>query len=61
MVLDPGDSAKSRELMSIDPSPIRILIVDDQAILRQGIAALVTVMCSPSTAVTTVPMPSREG
>ncbi len=27
--------------MSIDPSPIRILIVDDHAILRQGIAALV--------------------
>jgi DNA-binding NarL/FixJ family response regulator len=27
--------------MSIDPSPIRILTVDDHAILRQGIAALV--------------------
>ena len=27
--------------MSIDPNPIRILTVDDHAILRQGIAALV--------------------
>jgi DNA-binding NarL/FixJ family response regulator len=41
MVLDSGYSARSRELMSIDPSPIRILTVDDHAILRQGIAALV--------------------
>src|ERR1700694_3178724 len=41
MVLDSGYSARSRELMSIDPSPIRILTVDDHALLRQGIAALV--------------------
>ena len=41
MVLDSGYSARSRELMSIDPSRIRILTVDDHAILRQGIAALV--------------------
>ena len=41
MVLDSGYSARSRELMNIDPSPIRILTVDDHAILRQGIAALV--------------------
>ena len=41
MVLDSGYSARSRELMSIDPSRIRILTVDDHALLRQGIAALV--------------------
>jgi DNA-binding NarL/FixJ family response regulator len=27
--------------MSIDPGPTRVLTVDDHAILRQGIAALV--------------------
>src|ERR1700676_499462 len=31
--------------MSIDPSPIRILAVDDHALLRQGIAALVNAEC----------------
>src|ERR1700676_5147486 len=31
--------------MSIDPSPIRILSVDDHALLRQGIAALVNAEC----------------
>lgn len=31
--------------MSTDPSPIRILIVDDHALLREGIAALVNAEC----------------
>lgn len=41
MIRDPGYPARSRELMSIDPSPIAILIVGDHATLHQGIAALV--------------------
>src|ERR1039457_3014614 len=41
IVLDSGCSAKRRKLMNIDPSPIRILTVDDHALLREGIAALV--------------------
>src|SRR6202166_620558 len=45
MVLDSSYSVRSREVMSIDPSPIRILAVDDHALLRQGIAALVNAEC----------------
>lgn len=41
MVLDLSCSARSREVMSIGHSPIRILAVDDHALLRQGIAVLV--------------------
>src|SRR6202167_5941432 len=40
MVLDSGCSER-RGFMSISPSPIRILTVDDHALLREGIAALV--------------------
>jgi DNA-binding NarL/FixJ family response regulator len=36
-----SDYAARREVMSIDPRPIRILTVDDHALLRGGIAALV--------------------
>src|ERR1035441_562323 len=40
MVLDSGCSER-RGFMSISPSVIRILTVDDHALLREGIAALV--------------------
>src|SRR5260370_31079476 len=36
-----GCSAKRREFMRSDSGPIRILTVDDHALLREGIAALV--------------------
>jgi DNA-binding NarL/FixJ family response regulator len=38
---DSGDSAEKRELMRTDAAPIRVLTVDDHALLREGIAALV--------------------
>src|SRR5437667_8539036 len=41
MPADSGYSAKRREFMRIDSGPIRILTVDDHALLREGIAALV--------------------
>src|SRR5260370_13833623 len=40
MTQDSGYSAR-REVMSINPRPIRILSVDDHPLLREGIAALV--------------------
>src|SRR5882672_9598416 len=40
MTQDSGYSAR-REVMSINPKPIRILSVDDHPLLREGIAALV--------------------
>src|SRR5271156_6102661 len=40
MAMDSGCSEK-QEFMSISPSPIRILTVDDHPLLREGIAALV--------------------
>jgi DNA-binding NarL/FixJ family response regulator len=42
MPADSGYFAKGRELMDPDPRPIRILTVDDHALLRAGIAALVS-------------------
>ena len=41
MPADSGCSAKRQELMRADSEPIRILTVDDHALLREGIAALV--------------------
>src|SRR5467141_2015231 len=41
MPTDSGFSAKRWELMRADSSPIRILTVDDHALLLEGIAALV--------------------
>src|SRR5258708_9575760 len=41
MPADSGFSAKRWELMRTDSSPIRILTVDDHALLLEGIAALV--------------------
>lgn len=41
MATDSSYSA-SREVMTTDPKPIRILTVDDHALLREGIAALVS-------------------
>src|SRR4030088_584613 len=41
MPADSGFSAKGREPMRTDSGPIRVLTVDDHALLRQGIAALV--------------------
>src|SRR5712691_6916391 len=41
MAADSGFSAEGREPMPADAGPIRILTVDDHALLRQGIAALV--------------------
>src|SRR6266852_5418597 len=41
MPTDSGFSARGRELMRADSSPIRILTVDDHALLLEGIAALV--------------------
>src|SRR5712664_2690611 len=41
MPADSGFSARGREPMPADSGPIRILTVDDHALLRQGIAALV--------------------
>src|SRR6202158_4628609 len=40
MAQDSGYTAR-REVMSINPKPIRILSVDDHPLLREGIAALV--------------------
>src|SRR5258708_19861595 len=40
MAQDSGYSAR-REVMSINPKPIRVLSVDDHPLLREGIAALV--------------------
>src|SRR5882672_4365934 len=42
MPADSGFSARGREPMPADSSPIRILTADDHALLRQGIAALVS-------------------
>src|SRR5260370_13844291 len=44
MTQDSGYSAR-REVMSINPRPIRILSVDDHPLLRDGIAALVNAEC----------------
>src|SRR6266436_9161581 len=41
MPADSGFSARGREPMPADSGPIRILTVDDHALLRQGIAAMV--------------------
>src|SRR5713226_4532699 len=41
MPTDSGFSARGRELMRTDSGPIRILTVDDHALLLEGIAALV--------------------
>src|SRR6202047_97676 len=41
MPADSGFSAKGREPMRADSGPIRVLTVDDHALLRQGIAALI--------------------
>src|SRR6202140_4920859 len=41
MPTDSDLSARGRELMRADSSPIRILTVDDHALLLEGIAALV--------------------
>jgi two-component system, NarL family, response regulator len=41
MGAESGFSARGRELMRTDSSPIRILTVDDHALLLEGIAALV--------------------
>src|ERR1700692_4643055 len=41
MAADSGFSAKGREPMRADSSPIRILTADDHALLLEGIAALV--------------------
>jgi hypothetical protein len=37
---DSGYFAGRRELMPADASPIRVTIVDDNALLREGISAL---------------------
>src|SRR5712664_442196 len=41
MPTDSGFSARGRELMRADSNPIRILTVDDHALLLEGIAALI--------------------
>src|SRR6202163_287810 len=41
MPADSGYSSKSQEIMHTDSGPIRILTVDDHALLCEGIAALV--------------------
>jgi DNA-binding NarL/FixJ family response regulator len=41
MPADSGYSAGGRELVRTDPGPIRVLVVDDHALLREGIAALI--------------------
>src|SRR5258707_4741791 len=45
MPTDSGFSAKRWELMRTESSPIRILTVDDHALLLEGIAALVNAEC----------------
>src|SRR5258708_34362673 len=45
MQAESGFSAKRWELMRTDSGPIRILTVDDHALLLEGIAALVNAEC----------------
>src|SRR4051794_12401274 len=45
ILADSGYSAGRRELVRTDASSIRVLTVDDHALLREGIAALINAEC----------------